>query len=142
GEEPRSTLTQGCFLEAVGDFDPDIIGITPREAEAMDPQQRLLLEVAWESLERSGIAPSSLAGSDTGVYVGTLTSEYGPRLSDAPEDGYAMAGTSLSVASGRLSYGLGLTGAAITLDTACSSSLVAVHLALRARRRSEERRVG
>ncbi len=137
GEEPRSTMTQGSFLEAVGDFDPGLFGISPREAEAMDPQQRLLLEVAWESLERSGIAPSSLAGSDTGVYVGTLTSEYGPRLPDAPKDGYAMTGTSLSVASGRLSYVLGLTGPAITLDTACSSSLVAVHLAMRALRAGE-----
>uniref|UniRef100_UPI00036D20C2 beta-ketoacyl synthase N-terminal-like domain-containing protein n=1 Tax=Nocardiopsis halotolerans TaxID=124252 RepID=UPI00036D20C2 len=137
GGEPRSAMSRGSFLHAPGDFDPGLFGISPREAEAMDPQQRLLLEVTWESLERSGIAPSSLAGSDTGVYVGTLTPEYGPRLSDAPEDGLAMTGTALSVASGRLSYTLGLTGPAITLDTACSSSLVAVHLAVGALRAGE-----
>ncbi|OOC52836.1 MULTISPECIES: type I polyketide synthase [Nocardiopsis] len=137
GGAPRSAMSQGSFLDAAGDFDPGLFGISPREAEAMDPQQRLLLEVAWESLERSGIAPSSLSGSDTGVYVGTLTSEYGPRLDQAPEDGFAMTGTALSVASGRLSYTLGLTGPAITLDTACSSSLVAVHLAVHALRAGE-----
>ncbi|EGB07662.1 hypothetical protein AURANDRAFT_27140, partial [Aureococcus anophagefferens] len=49
------------------------------------------------------------------------------------------SGTSaaLSVASGRVSYALGLVGPAVSLDTACSSSLVAVHLAAGCLRRRE-----
>ena len=43
----------------------------------------------------------------------------------------------MSVASGRLSYVLGLQGPAMSIDTACSSSLVAVHLAVRSLRTGE-----
>ncbi|MFE9471346.1 beta-ketoacyl synthase N-terminal-like domain-containing protein [Streptomyces griseofuscus] len=40
-------------------------------------KQRILLHVVWEALEPAGIAPSSLAGSRTCVFVGQATAEYG-----------------------------------------------------------------
>ena len=38
----------------------------------------------------------------------------------------------MAVASGRISYTLGLTGPCFPVDTACSASLVALHVATRA----------
>jgi acyl transferase domain-containing protein/SAM-dependent methyltransferase/acyl carrier protein len=126
----------GGFLQDVDQFDPAFFGISPREAMSMDPQQRLLMEVSWEALERAGIAPDSLDGSQTGVFIGISTNDYGRIAGDAIDVHYT-TGNNYAVAAGRLAYFLGLHGPTISLDTACSSSLVAVHLAANSLRAKE-----
>jgi acyl transferase domain-containing protein/trans-aconitate methyltransferase len=129
----------GGFLRDVDRFDAPFFGISPREAETMDPQQRLLLEVAWEALEHAGVAADRLAGSKTGVFVGVTNTDYARMLlADRDQiDTYTSTGNLPSVATGRLSYVLGLEGPSVTLDTACSSSLVAAHLAAQSLRNQE-----
>ncbi len=133
GTPGKMSTRCGAFLDRVDLFDPQFFGIAPREAIGMDPQQRLLLEVTWEALENAGQAPDKLSGSRTGVFVGICTSDYSDlqlRSLDVTKlDAYHASGIAHSIASGRLSYVLGLQGPCVTLDTACSSSLVAVHLA-------------
>ncbi|AFZ35459.1 6-deoxyerythronolide-B synthase [Stanieria cyanosphaera PCC 7437] len=131
---------KGGFVPNLKEFDAQFFRIAPREAISLDPQQRLLLEVSWEALENAAIAPDSLSGSATGVFIGICSIDYWHQLlsrNNTEIDAYLTTGNTHSVAAGRLSYTLGLTGPAIAVDTACSSSLVAVHLACQSLRNRE-----
>ncbi len=137
----KMMVREGGFLsQPITGFDSEFFGLSPREANYVDPQQRLMLEVSWEALEDAGIAPGSLAGSDTGVYVGFLSSDYGRvpfkavMTRDLP---YMGTGNELSFSAGRVSYVLGLQGPSMVVATACSSALVSAHLACQALRQGE-----
>ncbi|MBN0043607.1 SDR family NAD(P)-dependent oxidoreductase [Streptomyces actuosus] len=133
------TSRWGGFLDDIEGFDADFFGIAPREAEVMDPQQRLLLEVSCEALDHAGIAPPSLQGTATGVFVGLSALEYGHlTTSDLTRvTAWTSTGAAGSIAANRLSYLLDLRGPSMTVDSACSSSLVAVHQACRSLRSGE-----
>lgn len=123
----------GCFLADVDKFDARFFNISAREAESLDPQQRLLLEVSWSALENAAIAPETLNGSDTGVFVGITTNDYSHQILETGQpdqiDAYFNTGNALNAAAGRISYTFGFNGPSLVVDTACSSSLVAIHQA-------------
>ncbi len=139
GVPGRSVTKWGGFLDDVAGFDSEFFGIGDREATAIDPQHRLLLETSWEAVQHAGMNPTTLAGSATGVFVGLAHDDYTlvTEGAGALEDPYGYTGTAFSMASGRISYTLGLNGPAVTVDTACSSGLVTVHMACRSLHQGE-----
>ena len=123
------TTSRGYFLEHLEDFDASFFGISPKEAEQMDPQQRLSLEVTWEALERAGIPPQNLSGSDTSVFWGVNSDDYSKLiLEDLPNvEAWMGIGTAYCGVPNRISYQLNLMGPSTAVDAACASSLVAIH---------------
>lgn len=139
GVPGKTNSRWGGFIEGVDLFDRALFGFSERAARDTDPQQRLLLEAAWSTFEDAGIAPESLAGTATGVFVGISQSDYGRITLARTHDSspFVATGASPAVASGRLSYTFDLRGPSMSVDTACSSSLVAIHQACRAIRSGE-----
>jgi acyl transferase domain-containing protein/NAD(P)-dependent dehydrogenase (short-subunit alcohol dehydrogenase family)/acyl carrier protein len=135
----RRTIRLGRYLDDIEGFDAEHFGITPREADFLDPQQRIMLELAWESLERAGIPPLGLRGSEVGVFVAANSNDYGRRLlEDIPRTGaWAVNGTTYYGIANRISYALDLRGPSVAVDTACAGSLTALHYACQSLRLGE-----
>ena len=123
----------GALVDDIDLFDDTFFRISPVEAELLDPQQRMMLETSWEALEDAGINPEGLRESRTGVYTGISNDEYRMLVVDSSKPAeaagclYALSGTNLNGASGRVSFVLGLRGPAKAVDAACASSMVSVH---------------
>ena len=133
----------GAFIEDIDLFDAEFFKMSPIEAQMLDPQQRLMLETSWRAFEDAAIDPDTLMGSRTGVYAGISGMDYKEITVNSPETDnpagglYAVTGTALNTAIGRVSYAFGLEGPSMAIDTACSSSLVAIHLAVGGLQRRE-----
>lgn len=131
----------GFLRQRIDQFDALFFGMSPREAEYLDPQQRILLEVTWEAFEDAGMPAETLAGSNTGVYIGGFMLDN--MLTQLNPNSRPLIGThtavsfTLSILANRLSYVFDLRGPNIAMDTACSSSMVAIHQACQALRRNE-----
>jgi acyl transferase domain-containing protein/acyl carrier protein len=131
----KTNCRVGGFISDVDLFDAAFFDIPPREAAQMDPQQRILLELTYEALEDAGIAPGTLAGSDTAVFVGAMTNDYlRHQFGDSYRriDVHTGSGAGLCMLANRLSYYFDLRGPSAAIDTACSSSLVAIFQACQA----------
>ena len=134
-------VRQGYFLDDVDQFDPTFFNLAPREAASLDPQQRLVLEVSWEALEYANIVPSSLKGSQTGIFVSTFWDDYSSQRLYASDphtiDRYSILSNQRAIVSGRLAHFLGVRGPNVLVDTACSASLTAIHFACQSLRNQE-----
>ncbi|ORJ26109.1 type I polyketide synthase [Rouxiella badensis] len=129
----------GGFIRGVDHFDAEFFGISNREAQLMDPQQRLLLQNVWHAIEDAGIAPQSLRGSKTGVFVGAMANDWAARsiADDDNINSHMITGNGLAIIANRVSYHYDFKGPSLSLDSACSSSILAMHYAVQSLRNGD-----
>jgi len=134
GEVIGQRVRHGGFLRDAELFDNARFSVSPAEAIAMDPQQRVLMEYGYDAFHSAGLDKAALNGTITGVFIGIANQDWAEYVKTSPmgRSVYAATGASLSIASGRISFVLGLQGPCVSYDTACSAALAANHSALRA----------
>lgn len=134
---PGKTISKwGALLNSVDCFDAAFFRVDPEEARLMDPQERLLIQEVYKAFQDAGIAPGSLAGSDTGVYVAYEYAEYENYLrrniGKIPVGRYGPVFTSSSPTyylANRLSFLLDFYGPSESVNVNCAGSAVALHRA-------------
>lgn len=136
--DPARNHTPGGYIKNVDQFDADFFGISNREALLMDPQQRLLLQNAWHAIENANIAPETLRGSNTGVFVGAMANDWFSRsVDDDALNSQMITGNGLALLANRISYIFDFKGPSLSIDSACSSSLLALNSAIQSLRQHE-----
>ena len=126
-ERLEAKAPRAGLLDRIDTFDAGFFGLSPRQAAYTDPRQRLLLEEAWHAIEDAGIAPDTLAGSATGVYVGSTGADFRLRCDGLGAiDQYTASGTMDAFLANRISYHLDARGCSTEVNTACSSGLAAI----------------
>ena len=121
-------LRHAGFVHGAELADNVLFAISAAEAGAMDPSQRLVLEHGYGALHDARIEQQlKLGGTFMGVFLGFAGMEFAQVLLMSPlrSSVYSASGSTASIASGRLSYALGLHGPSVSYDTACSATLVA-----------------
>ena len=137
GVTPRvaSRARHGGFINQVELADNKRFSVSPAECAAMDPQQRILLEDGYFAMHEADVDRVKTPGALTGIFLGFgNASDFQAVLAASPAGSsvYAATGSTVSIASGRLSYVLGFHGPCVSYDTACSAALAANHAGLRA----------
>lgn len=128
----------GGFVDGLDSFDNSQFGISQAEASLMDPQQRMLMEHGYAALvANEGPLATQKTSYEVGVFVGVSFHDWALSTlwngdPSMRKSAFASSGSFTSVASGRLSFALGLRGPCVTINTACSSGLVALGDAHRA----------
>ncbi|ESO99304.1 hypothetical protein LOTGIDRAFT_113637, partial [Lottia gigantea] len=131
GKPGKTNARKAGFVQGFEKWDYKFYGINEFESLRMDPQHKFILDSTYMALESAGITRKEIKGSNTGVYIGVMNSDYSSNFATSvlDFDNYTVTGTNDSIVSSRVNYTFDLRGPSITIDTACSSSLIAIHSA-------------
>ncbi|KAJ5462128.1 Acyl transferase/acyl hydrolase/lysophospholipase [Penicillium desertorum] len=126
---PKDRFDHNSFY----DKDPQKYGTIRSRPCGFVDDQRLVLEASVHAVQDSGTLLKSMAGSRTGVFMGTFMYDHmAMQMATEQRDdtsAHVAMGSMVWATANRVSHRLHLQGPSITLDTACSSSLTALHLA-------------
>ena len=140
-EAGRTVSKWGALLEDVDRFDAEFFGVSREEAAMMDPQLRLLMQESYRAIEDAGYAPTVLAGTRTGVFVGYEYSEFEQLMRRKPDGASGKPPFSSSSPSyylaNRVSHVLDVCGPSEALNVNCASAAVAVNRAFQSLRQGE-----
>jgi fatty acid synthase len=146
-------------LKAIEKFDGQFFGLYSKMGDTIEPQSRILLETTYEAicdagkhffgcklknfinsdLNVEGINPQTLAGTETGVYLGFTTvglreglvEDIQPDLETSIRESlFEFIGNAKSLYANRISFIFDLRGPSMVIDTVCSSSMVAMDIAI------------
>jgi modular polyketide synthase len=128
----------GSKLDDIEMFDPDVFGMSTREAELLDPQARVLHELCLQALDSAGHGfgrgidnVGVILGGTHSAFLHALFPDFAPLGGANPVETMEVSlGTYLDYLANSVAHRLSLTGPAFTVQTACSTSLVAVHLGI------------
>lgn len=86
--------TRKFLIDDVDKFDASLFKIHSKQAHTMDPQGRILLECAYSAILDAGVHPSTLRGSNTGVFTATCYDDTMGNVFNEPnpKDGYTLTG--------------------------------------------------
>ncbi|CAG7724181.1 unnamed protein product, partial [Allacma fusca] len=122
-------------LKELDKFDAGFFGVHGKQTNTMDPRLRILLEVVHEAVLDAGVNPTSIRGSQTGVFIGAGGEEARFIWSQTEgSSGYITTGCSMSMFANRVSFNFDFKGPSFPIDTACSSGLLALQQAVLAMR--------
>ncbi|KAF5298541.1 hypothetical protein FQR65_LT19602 [Abscondita terminalis] len=116
-----------------GEFDAGFFGVHHKHAEEMHHACRKILELSVEAVMDSGLNPSDLKGSKTGVFITSSEieskNEWTMRQRTSPN--FTVFGVSNSLLAAQISYHLQLEGPTVTIDGTCSSSVYLLNHAIK-----------
>lgn len=92
----------------------------------------------YQALEDAGIPPSTIHGTDAGIFLGFWREDYNDLLlqsgSSAGNELRRYLGCSMGNAAARIAHVFGTTGPAIATETGCSSTICSIGAAMTALR--------